>query len=678
MLVAAASQHEVRACSLHLDPSSDPQSSHPIFKNPHSYDDHVLSDTAGVSHSNSTSRYRQNRQPQRRILSTRFNHNGRVLVSGGDDASIVLCTTQGRGKCLGRLSLRDDKFNTVPSSSSTTQHAPHSVSGGSDAEQYLRALSISRIRSLAFSSGSRYLCSGCDRGSLCVWDLKKRSVVQAFTDHPTKFETTCVQFDHQDRIIASSSAFCIPSSNNLDLNLDEDAITNGNLRNAPILIHEMQFTPSMTTSTTTSQHDHHQPSQNHTLSGPSLRLTSSNGTLIGGASDIKFSPFNHSYVAAACHDGTVRLWDLEANKKGLPLTPLNKFGQYSQSTALIFSPLNAALLVATSAKTGQLSFFDIKSGKLVKKSMVRGGDNGGVNSDSNINKSYLHSLCFLENGYNILGGTGDGKLCLYDLRKSSAEPLAKISLTSDAIESVHAIVAPTLSHSSSSSSSKSAPVSKEPLSSPSSKDIIPRPPTTTSSTITTTAHTHESNTADTLTPTTREKIPQIPTSMTLSSTTEMQRDRVVMAENEEGKGSHGEENLHTSKSNLHTSKSNLHTGKTNLHTGKLGEEDMSQTAPDATGNAVNAMNLHDDNTTVSPSSSKLTNDSEAILLHVSKMLDEMQTNFTGTLQNFHLEMIRQFSMQSEQIAVLMEENQRLREIVERNISEQQANSGFFQ
>lgn len=99
----------------------------------------------------------------------RWNHNNQVLVSGGDDGEVVLSHQSGRS--LGRLP------------TDVTKSEP--------------------VRALAFSSGSRYLCSGGASQVVDVWDLKKKEKTRSFAGHTAGI--TSVIFGRGDSKVASAS-----------------------------------------------------------------------------------------------------------------------------------------------------------------------------------------------------------------------------------------------------------------------------------------------------------------------------------------------------------------------------------------------------------------------------------------------------------------------------------------
>ena len=106
-------------------------------------------------------------EPMATVRCLRFNHNGKVLVTGGSDGRIVLSHI--RGHCLGTLP-------ALPRRSSTTVVKSISSSSSSSDE-------TTGITSLCFSSGSRYLCSGDEGGLLKIWDLKKKQPIRTFRNH---------------------------------------------------------------------------------------------------------------------------------------------------------------------------------------------------------------------------------------------------------------------------------------------------------------------------------------------------------------------------------------------------------------------------------------------------------------------------------------------------------------
>jgi protein NEDD1 len=98
----------------------------------------------------------------------RFNHNGQVLVGAGKSGVITLWHTN--GTVLGELSRNQDVGKT--------------------------------IKAMSFSSGSRYLATGGIDTVVKIWDLKRREVIRSFKSHTTGVE--CVQFSKDaDKYVAS-------------------------------------------------------------------------------------------------------------------------------------------------------------------------------------------------------------------------------------------------------------------------------------------------------------------------------------------------------------------------------------------------------------------------------------------------------------------------------------------
>lgn len=109
--------------------------------------------------------------PDATVRCLRFNHNGKVVVTGGSDGKIVL--NHIRGHCLGTLPIIEP-----PSSSTTASSRTNNNSNEADGAS---------IGALCFSSGSRYLVSGDDDGLLKIWDLKRKAPIRTFRDHRTEY-----------------------------------------------------------------------------------------------------------------------------------------------------------------------------------------------------------------------------------------------------------------------------------------------------------------------------------------------------------------------------------------------------------------------------------------------------------------------------------------------------------
>ena len=106
----------------------------------------------------------------------RFNHNGQVLVSAGENGAITL--RHSSGQKLGQLidkSASPDPYR-LPCQITTMRICMVIIQVCNNNNNIL----LPQINAVSFSSGSRYLaCGGTDR-IVKVWDLKKRSIIRNF------------------------------------------------------------------------------------------------------------------------------------------------------------------------------------------------------------------------------------------------------------------------------------------------------------------------------------------------------------------------------------------------------------------------------------------------------------------------------------------------------------------
>lgn len=203
----------------------------------------------------------------------RWNHNNQVLVSCGDDGAVVLSHQSGR--VLGRLP--------------TEAKEPP-------------------LNSLAFSSGSRYLCSGGGAKVVDVWDLKHKKKTRTFTGH--KGSINSMVFAKGDTKVASGSD------------------------TGDVLIH------SVVTGTTMCTLDCGQDP---------IR-------------DIQYSPHRPSILSTCGDDSCVSLWD--TNSSSL----LHKFSRvhHAPVNQVIFSPVTQSLLASVGLDK-KIIFYDIDKQRTVKQ-----------------------------------------------------------------------------------------------------------------------------------------------------------------------------------------------------------------------------------------------------------------------------------------------------------------------
>ena len=267
-----------------------------------------------------------------------WNHNNQVLASCNHDGLIALSHVE--GKLLGVLP-------PTQTTSAGATAAPRRES----------------IRSIHFSNGSRYLCSGGTEAVVKVWDLKKKDRIRSFRGHSAP--VNAVSFNTDDRHIASGS----------------DA--------GDVVLHNT--TSSDKTGTT---------------------LRSARGA--EPISALAYSPHAPHELGVATTAGSVMIWDTSAAALLLDLPQQHGAarrggegsvgGSDGTCTALAFSPINHKLLV-TAGADGTLLCFDVRAAKVVK-SFTYGGA--------------ITAMDMASDGISIAAGSVSGELVLRDLRFDGA------------------------------------------------------------------------------------------------------------------------------------------------------------------------------------------------------------------------------------------------------------------
>jgi len=208
-----------------------------------------------------------------KINCIRWNHNNQVLVSCSDDGGVILSHQSGR--MLGRLP--------------TGPNEPP-------------------LHSLAFSSGSRYLCSGGAATVVDVWDLKHKKKTRTFTGHDGTISS--MVFAKGDTKVASGS------------------------HTGDVLVH------SVVTGTTMCKLDCGQEA---------IR-------------DIQYSPHRPSVLATGGDDSCICLWD--TNSSAL----LHKFSRehHAPIKQVVFSPSTQSLLCSAGLDK-KVIFYDVAKMRTVKQ-----------------------------------------------------------------------------------------------------------------------------------------------------------------------------------------------------------------------------------------------------------------------------------------------------------------------
>ena len=206
----------------------------------------------------------------------RFNHNGQVLVSAGENGAITL--RHSSGQKLGQLIDKSASSNSL--SSSLSNNNDENMYGNNTSMQQQQQQQHSntimpQINAVSFSSGSRYLaCGGTDR-IVKVWDLKKRSIIRNFKNHTSA--VTCVEFSRDgDKYIGSGSS-------------------NGEIVLYNVVTGKLALTLSLSK-------NHNDMSLHDSFSNSSNRSTST--------TSLSFSNLDRRLLASSSSDGMVCIWDI--------------------------------------------------------------------------------------------------------------------------------------------------------------------------------------------------------------------------------------------------------------------------------------------------------------------------------------------------------------------------------
>mmetsp|Transcript_1045 Transcript_1045/g.1990 ORF Transcript_1045/g.1990 Transcript_1045/m.1990 type:complete len:594 (+) Transcript_1045:74-1855(+) len=215
------------------------------------------------------------------INCVRWNHNNQVLVSCADDGDVILSHQTGR--CLGHL----------PTGTATSSLPP-------------------AVNTLAFSSGSRYLCSGGASEVVDVWDLKKKEKTRTFAGHNGSI--TALVFGKSDARVASASD------------------------SGSIIVH------SVVTGTAVCNIGNQQ--------GFAVR-------------DVKYSPHRSALLASSGDDKCVSLWDTNTS------TLIKDFPRvHHESVRKVgFSPVSNSLLASVSLDK-RIVFYDLNHKRTVKQMLT--------------------------------------------------------------------------------------------------------------------------------------------------------------------------------------------------------------------------------------------------------------------------------------------------------------------
>lgn len=259
-----------------------------------------------------------------------------VIASGSSDGTIALSGV-GDGNLVMRLPL------------------------GSDAA----AVSLPAVNALAFSSGSRYLCSASS-SSVTIWDLKKHEKTRRLAGHSAGSTVLALDFGSGDQHIASAS------------------------NRGEVIVHNLA------------------------TGGIGCRFHAGAALTAEGAvalRDLQHSP-HKKHMLGLCGDaGVVELWDCNTTSSIVTLRPpqVQSGASIMPLSALRFSPTSEALFASVGLDR-RLCFYDANSRKCIR----------------DIPTDYpLTALDYHKDGVTLVVGTSAGHLLLYDIRNAS-KPSAKI------------------------------------------------------------------------------------------------------------------------------------------------------------------------------------------------------------------------------------------------------------
>ena len=263
-----------------------------------------------------------------------------VIASGSSDGTIALSGV-GDGNLVMRLPLGSD--------SSTASALP-------------------AVNALAFSSGSRYLCSASGSG-LTIWDLKKHEKTRRLAGHAAGSTVLALDFGAADQHVASAS------------------------NRGEVIVHNLA------------------------TGGIGCRFHAEAALTGDGSGGVALRDLQHSphkkHMLALCGDaGVVELWDCNTTSSIVTLRPPQTpggAGAIMPLSALRFSPTSEALFASVGLDK-RLCFWDVNSRKCIR----------------DIPTDYpLTALDYHKDGVTLVVGTSAGHLLLYDIRNAS-KPSAKI------------------------------------------------------------------------------------------------------------------------------------------------------------------------------------------------------------------------------------------------------------
>ena len=157
------------------------------------------------------------------------------------------------------------------------------------------------IRSVAVSPSGRYVASGCEDGTICVWIVAKDDLVSGPCKGVTG-EITSIAFSHDDRLIAAGSSSCSDGTVMIWSMIDEDTLPPIEVCTGPVT--SIHFSPDGKHIASGSLHS---TICIWLLKSGELAIEPLEGHS-GNVLSIAYSP-NGGKIVSGSKDGTTRIWN---------------------------------------------------------------------------------------------------------------------------------------------------------------------------------------------------------------------------------------------------------------------------------------------------------------------------------------------------------------------------------